>query len=251
MTHDEVQELLGVYALDAVDEGEAEGIELHLRTCPRCRAEVESHRETASWLAHGGAPAPEGVWDKIAGNLEDAPPPMDIPRILPWETSGPASVTPIRTRRRAEWIVGIAAALLLVLGGVAVNQQRQINQVQDRSGLEQALASALSDPKARQVSLTAPADGATSVKAVVLPDGTGYLVAEEALRPLDESRTYQLWGINDAKVISLGVLGTAPKIVAFHAPPDVRTLAITEEERGGVVASKNQPVVAGQVPRTA
>ena len=248
MTHDEVQELLGVYALDAVDDSaEAEAIELHLRSCPRCRAEVESHRETASWLAHGGAPAPDGVWDRIAGDLEDGPPPMDIPRILPWETAERSRPTPIRRRPRLEWIVGVAAALLLVLGGVAVNQQRQIDDVRDRSGLEQALASALRDPKARQVSLTSPSDTGTSVKAVVLADGTGYLVADEALRPLDESRTYQLWGQTGSGLISLGLLGARPAaVLPFHASGDLAALAITEEVAGGVSQSENPPALLGR-----
>ena len=246
MTHDDIQELLGAYALDAVDETEAEAIELHLRSCLRCQAEVESHRETASWLAHGGAPAPEGIWDRIAGSLEDAPAPVELARILPWETRERAAAP--RRRRGLEWVAGIAAALLLVLGGVAYNQQRRIDRLDDRAGIEAALASAMSDPDARQVSLVSPSgDAGHRVKAVVLPDGTGYLVANDGLPVLDDSRTYQLWGINDAKVVSLGVLGNRPTIVPFHASSDVRTLAITEEERGGVVASKNQPIVAGQV----
>jgi hypothetical protein len=146
-----------------------------------------------------------------------------------------------------EWVAGVAAALVLVLGGVAINQQRQIDRLDSRAGIEQALASAMSDPRARQVNLQSPSGQPHRVKAVVLPDGTGYLVANNGLPALDDSRTYQLWGINEAKVVSLGVLGSRPTIVPFHASTDVRTLAITEEERGGVVASKNQPVVAGQV----
>jgi hypothetical protein len=51
--------------------------------------------------------------------------------------------------------------------------------------------------------------------------------------------------------VSLGLLGNKPGIVPFRTATDVRTLAITEEERGGVVASKNDPVVAGQVPLSA
>ena len=245
MTHDDIQELLGAYALDAVDDTEAEAVELHLRSCPRCQAEVEAHRETASWLAHGGAPAPDGVWDRIAGSLDAAPAPVEMARILPWETRERASVR--RRRRGVEWVAGIAAALLLVLGGVVINQQRQIDRRDNRSGIEQALASATSDPDARVVSLRSTSGQPHSVRAVVLPDGTGYLVVKGGLPALDDDRTYQLWGINDAKVVSLGVLGNRPTIVPFHASGDVRTLAITEEERGGVVASKNQPVVAGQV----
>jgi anti-sigma factor RsiW len=245
VTHDEVQELLGAFALDAVEGDEADEVERHVRSCPRCRAEVEMHRETAGWLAQGGGDAPDGVWDRIASSLEEEPPPLDMPRILSWEQR------PSRTRGRVvQAVAGVAAALVLVLGGVAVHQQRQIDKIEDRTGLEQALASALSHPKARQVTLQPPTGRGVSVQAVVLPDGTGYL-AGDALEGRDASRTYQLWGISDAKVVSLGVLGHRPAIVAFHAGADVRTLAITEEEAGGVVASKNQPVVAGQVPLTA
>ena len=40
LTHDEAAELLGAYALDAVEADERDAIEHHLNECPRCRAEV-------------------------------------------------------------------------------------------------------------------------------------------------------------------------------------------------------------------
>src|SRR5206468_3199328 len=49
--HPDVQELLGAYALDALDADEADAVELHLRDCPRCRAEVADYRETAALAA--------------------------------------------------------------------------------------------------------------------------------------------------------------------------------------------------------
>ena len=67
LTHDELQALIGAYALDAVDADEREAMELHLLECPRCRAEVAEHREVAAFLAHNGHTAPEGLWDRIAG----------------------------------------------------------------------------------------------------------------------------------------------------------------------------------------
>lgn len=244
MTHAEMQELLGAYALDAVEPDEAQAIEEHLRTCPRCQAEVEAHRDTASWLAHSGAPAPDGVWDKIAGNLEDTPPP--IARVLPWE---PRDARRSRSRQRPAitWIAGVAAALVLVLGLVAVNQQRRIDKTDSETALELAYARALRDPGARQVNLQSP-DGSVggTVRAVVLPDGEGYLAAD-VLDDIGKTRTYQLWGINDERVVSLGVLGSDPGLVGFHAAGDVRTLAITNEVAGGVVQSVNQPVVAGRL----
>lgn len=80
--YDEFSDLLGAYALDAVDADEREQIELHLATCPRCRAEVAEHREVASFLSHAGAPAPDGVWDRIAEELAPPAPPMRM-AILP------------------------------------------------------------------------------------------------------------------------------------------------------------------------
>jgi len=70
LTHRELQELLGAYALDAVDPDEAAAVEEHVASCPRCRAELAEHRETAAMLASVGAPAPEGVWDRIAAELD-------------------------------------------------------------------------------------------------------------------------------------------------------------------------------------
>ena len=63
---DDIEELLGAYALDAVDDDERRLVEAYLATNPRARAEVDQHREVATLLAFGGADAPEGLWDRIA-----------------------------------------------------------------------------------------------------------------------------------------------------------------------------------------
>ena len=51
--HDhEIEELLGAYALDAVNAEEATAVEVHLTTCPRCRAELDAYREMAAALGN-------------------------------------------------------------------------------------------------------------------------------------------------------------------------------------------------------
>jgi anti-sigma factor RsiW len=242
-THEEIQELLGAYALDAVEGEEADEVELHLRECPRCRAEVESHRETASWLAHGGAAAPEGVWDRIALGMEEVPPRLDLSRIVPLDAARRANRRPPVT-----WVLtAVAAVLIVVLGTVAVRQESRLNTFERTRGLDAALAAAVRDPDARQVRLQSPTGAVGAVRAVLLPDGTGYLVAS-ALPNAGRDRTYQLWGIVGDRAISLGVLGNDPTVVPFHAGAGVTTLAVTEEVAGGVVTSQHQPVVAGGVP---
>jgi anti-sigma factor RsiW len=83
-------DLLGAYALDAVDDDERQAIERHLDNCAQCRREVAEHREVAGMLASGWLPAPEGLWDRIAGSLEEPPPPLRMPS----EAEGPAEAPP-------------------------------------------------------------------------------------------------------------------------------------------------------------
>src|SRR5271156_7111790 len=83
MTHDEASELLAAFALDAIDGDEHRQIEEHLAGCPRCRAEVDAHREVAAALGNSVEPLPEGLWESIAGRLPARPddaaaPPMPV-----------------------------------------------------------------------------------------------------------------------------------------------------------------------------
>ena len=54
-SHEEIQELLGAYALDAVDDRERAIIETHLETCESCRVELEDHRRLAETMRRHAA----------------------------------------------------------------------------------------------------------------------------------------------------------------------------------------------------
>ena len=241
MSHPEIEELLGAFALDAVDPGEGEAIELHLRDCPRCQAEVASHREVAASMAHVGAAAPDGVWDRIAASLEEAPPQLDMAR-----------VTSLAPRRRSLPLgpvaaFGASAAMVIAALGVqVVRQDQRIDRLPDiieKRGLDEAAAAAFFDAGARRVQLRSE-DGRVIARAVVQPNGNGYLVPEN-LPPLSRDRTYQLWALVRDRTVSVGVLGADPGVAAFKADADLSMLAITAEQAGGVVASNQAPVVRG------
>src|SRR5258708_36442769 len=70
VSHNAIVELLGAYALDAVDPAEAATIRDHLVDCPRCRDEVSQHQQTAAMLAATGNEAPAAIWDAIATTIE-------------------------------------------------------------------------------------------------------------------------------------------------------------------------------------
>lgn len=245
MTHDEIEELLGAYALDAVDPAERDLVDAHLVTCARCRAEVAAHREVAAMIAFAGDPAPEGVWQRIAGTLDEAPPRLALP--------AEATVLGAAPSRRRRWslpaaavALAAAAAVVAVLGVQLGDQARRIDQLEAMVAdpLQPALQAALDQPGARVLEL-ASADGRLVVRGAVTSDGRGYLRAT-TLRSLAPDRTYQLWGAADGALVSLGVLGPDPGIVAFR-DEGYGLFAITDESAPGVVRSTRTPVVAGSI----
>lgn len=250
-THDEIGELLGAYALHAVDADEATLIEAHLEECPKCRAEVADHREVAALLGNSGGDAPEGLWDRIASTLEETAPPMRLS--LP--DASTAAVIPIADRRRTRGnrfvvaALGAAAALVIgALGVKVVRQEDQLDRVEQALGddaLLRAANVALLRPDAARSTLASP-DGELHMDAVLLPDGSGYLMADD-LPSLDDGRTYQLWGQTGAGMISLGILGADPEgVVPFRASGDVEALAITDEEESGVNEPTTAPLLLGR-----
>jgi hypothetical protein len=281
-SHEEIQELLGAFALDAVDPETAAMVERHLEGCVRCTTEVAQHHEVAGLLANSGGSSPAGIWDGIASQLDGSTPPSWSRLSSRLETeAGPlteaaahtgaaedrlgsgtgggaaASVTPIGSgRSRGRWavravgLVGAAAAVVAIVLGVQVNHlHHQVNA--SSATLSGAERSALALSTTRQIDLTSarshgPQPGKVTV--VLTRSGAGFVEAH-GLAALPKSRTYQLWGVVGQRTISLGLLGPDPSIVSFSAAGSVpvRAFAITDEHAGGVVQSAHQPIVAGDV----
>lgn len=236
LSHREIEELLGAYALDAVEGWEREAVERHLRDCPRCRDEVATHREVAAHLAHAGGPAPAEVWDRIAAALEEPPPPL--------------ALVPARPRKAVWRRVAALVAAAAMGAGLGVAADRVVGGGDGRpevaspvAELERAARAAAADPAARQLALRSP-DGRHSALAVVLPDGRGYLVRADLPR-LPSGRTYQLWALVDGSRVSAGVLGPEAAPAAFTVAGSPAGLAITEERAGGVATTTHVPVVVG------
>lgn len=275
--HRDLQELLGAYALDAVDPDEAAELEEHLRSCPQCRAELADHRSVAALLANAGGPAPAGVWTRIAGALDDpaagaerdasvaslpdvsaSPPPgPSAPRAVPAAVDAPGGtvVVPLaagrRRRRRVPAVLGAAAAaVLLVVGAVGVitirDQEQRLDDLAaevERTRDDRAATDALAAPGSTLVRLAAP-DGDLVVRAVVTAEGQGYLLGAP-LPDAGDGATYQLWGLDGARAVSLGVLGPDPRIVPFHVEGPVDSLAVTNEAEGGSDRPTSDPLVVG------
>lgn len=213
MRHAEIEELLGAYALDAVEPEEARLVEEHLATCPRCRAEVATHRQVASLLGDSGGAAPETLWARIAGEIdaESAGPggPVDgsgpkalasivaLGEVVASREGGPrderrggptepAASTPALRRRRPAGrrfalagLGAVAAALALVVGLLA----SQVGSLNDRVAVVQSALSSGSlaeqalaaslDPRSERVDLASPGAGRAPTASLVLDRASG------------------------------------------------------------------------------
>lgn len=240
----ELDELLGAYALDAVSAEERRLVEEHLLVDPRARAEVREHREVASMLGWTGAAAPEGLWDRIADQLDDvAPPPSGrLAEVLSLDEAR-TGAAPAGSRSRASrrstwrstgaWVAATAAAAVVAIVAVSVLDR-------DRSSTSpmEAAVDAARDDRDSIVTTLVSAEGASGGEAIIDQDGHGYLVLRD-LPELAADRTYQLWGVIDGEAISLGVLGNHPEIETFTAEGDLTQLVITNEVAGGVITGGN------------
>jgi Anti-sigma-K factor rskA, C-terminal/Putative zinc-finger len=244
-----IQDLLGAYALDAVDPDEATLISNHLATCPRCQQEVNHHRETVLLLAATGGPAPDQLWDRIAGAIESKEPPAG--------DTVPTLISTTKTRGRSPWArplqavaLAAAAAVVVAVGVQAVrigNLDHKVNQLSaanHQAGDFPGPVAVLVDPSARHLTLTSTSVGEQPVgQLVILPAGPAYLVGAQ-LPPLAAAGTYQLWAIVDGRPVSVSLLGGHPKTVAFRVDPSAPAseYLVTAEPPGGVVAPTTSPV---------
>jgi anti-sigma-K factor RskA len=229
VTHDEIEEMLGVYALDALDADERQDVDDHLATCPRCRAELAAHREVAALLGNstGDTPAaaPDDLWQRIVSVLRP------------------------NSRRRLALVVplGVVAAGLMLTVGLLAAKVGSLGQQVNSLRHQASVTSVLLNPAHRTVELTSATHPVWRATVVVLPDGEGYLI-NPSMPALVGSQTFQLWALSRGKVVSLGVLGSHPTGAPIRVEPTMTVLMINEEPLGGTPAPTTPVLVQGNLP---
>lgn len=233
--HKTIQNLLGAYAVDAVDPDEAAEIEAHLEECARCAAEVSEHRETLALLAPTGSSLRPRPFQELGVDLS-------VP-----------SITQLPQARRSvpAWTLAVAAVLIFMMAAVATVQTRRVDDVSGQlaqASIQSAAEQALADPAARRVTLRTE-NGVAYADAAILDDGRGYLVPR-ALPELPADQTYQLWALKGAEKTSLIVAGSHPTAVAFRTSPEIDGLALTQEVAGGAPQPTKNPVAVAFLQAT-
>jgi Anti-sigma-K factor rskA len=251
LTPRELQELLAAHALDAVDGDEREQLERYLAREPEARAALADLREVASLLAHPKGDAPAELWHRIDQSLAAEPPRL----VLPLELAPARRARPVARRVVAALVAaglaGLATTVVLLSRDVSRQQDKlaQLGQRLERGDARDAAFAMAADPHARSATLTWR-DGHPSVTVVAMPDGRGYLMADDLPR-LQRGHTYQLWAMSGDRrnpdLVSTAVLGRDPGVAAFHGPGSAFGFVLTNERSPGVQRARGPVVAAGQL----
>jgi anti-sigma-K factor RskA len=235
--HAATRDLLGAFALGAVDAEEAAAVRAHLATCAECQAEIAE-----LWLAVDSLPStiepmepPPALRDRIAAAIavEAASPapapstPSAAPAPEPVPTIAPALPVPEPVRKpasfwsRATPWAAAAAILLLLSTGLLVWNLRLREQVQQATV-----------PVTETIAL-APTDAAPEARGEVtyLPQDNLLVLDVRDLPPLEPDQVYEVWLIGEDGVPApAGVFDQPTDQHAIVADRDrYDTLAITAE----------------------
>src|ERR1700704_2952098 len=110
MTHDEIRDLVPIYALDALDGDEELEVRSHLEACQPCRLLLESHVQAAASLALAAEPVtpPAALRSRLMTAVASS---SQAPPVTP--------AVPLRPRRQVTWqrvSALVAVAALLAMG---------------------------------------------------------------------------------------------------------------------------------------
>jgi anti-sigma factor RsiW len=278
MTCAEVEEMAGLYVLDALEADHAQAVSEHLASCPAAHEAYAELASTTSALAStvDQQQPPAGLRDRVLAAVAATPQvpdaaaaPREAATDIGIETGsdrgdtdaarGPSWLARLRGadtdqgRIRGWAAAGTAAgviAVFLVAVGLVGSLRLQTESVERLALLRGAVAAA-ADPTANVAVLagSAFADGASGY-AVFLDGEQGYIVID-GLPAAPEGQTYQAWYLSGGVPTSAGLityskdgLGT---LTGLDPISGTDIIALTIEDLPGVESPTGDPVVVGEL----
>jgi hypothetical protein len=278
-----LDELLGAFALNAIDDDERAQVDAYLERSPRAAAEVSEHLYVAAALAGSVSEIPAPSFDRISAAIDALElaaqrttkpviAPTTSPSIAPLtaaDTSSTAGATgtviPMRRRRPvATWFTAVAAAAAI---GALGFQNLQIGRDLKTSKVDLAAETkAKTDLSSKLAASQAEASNALSVQRVMTSPGARIAPLTRGSQPIGRvlldsngrgflelnagetlaaGQAYQLWGVQDKKVISLGVMKSGLNAMPLSAAGEWSQFVLTVESLPGVVSSDGPAVAEG------
>lgn len=220
--------LSGAYAIDALTSQEAEQFATHLEGCQACRDEVLELQEASARLGASEAIAPPAALKARVLAAVD-----QLPQLPPRVTSTRAA----HPRRWVAWAGAVAAAVVLVAGGIVGVNQFDNQQTPVASD---SVSKVFSAPDARTATVETPQG---RVRVAMSPDAGRMAVETDDLHNLSRSRVYQMWAIHNGRPTSVGVIDDPAGGKVMPIPASGTTVAITIEPEGGSKRPTTKPFV--------
>jgi anti-sigma-K factor RskA len=245
-----VLELAEIYALDAVSDDERAMIDDYVKDAPEGAEffqRVREARETLAVSFTAQDEPPAGLFGNIMERItQEATAPAAA------EPAAPAAVSPAvddlaaarakrEERQRAggarRWIVGVAAAAVIGLGGIGVGayvsaQNDPVNQV-------------LQAQDVQKQSAPVPGGGTAMISASSAKDS--FVVLMDGVAPAPEGKVYQLWTLpkDGSAPVPQGTMDaqTLSKPAVVKGLSSASSVAITVEPAGGSQAPTSAPVL--------
>ncbi len=246
MTHDDLKDLVPLFALDALPSEDELELVAHLRNCAECSKLLAEHKETAGMLAFSAPSieAPAGLRDRI---LQEAA------RTRTQESPAPVVLRPAANRsRRWQWAGGLAAACVfaLLVGGLVVrqigDQGEKVNQQEILLARQQEALSIISSPDSVVLPMSSSEEFPQAYgKAFVSDEDGKAAVIVTGLSDPDDDDVYTLWLIAEGDrepITDFDVDDGAQTILVDKPVGSDATLAVTREPNAGN-SSPQGPVV--------
>lgn len=203
-----IGELVAPYVLGALEPDEVEQVELHLLSCPVCRALVEEQREAVNLLPYlaDPVPVPSRVRRSILDWVRDEPDDLFVTPMYDRR----AKVTSILTR--LGWLAAVSVAVLaVVLAWNSFQMQDQVNKKNTELNVlkenQQTVAQVLSGSNGSVTTLqtTGIASGAKG-GVVMNPTKNAALLVVEGLPKPTSGHVYVVWMTRGNDHVNAGVL---------------------------------------------
>jgi len=245
-----VLELAEIYALDAVSDDERAMIDDYVKDAPEGPEFLERVREAretlaVSFTAEDEPPASlfgnilERITQEAAAPLsaEPAVPAVAAPAVDDLAAARAKREERQRTSGARRWLVGVAAAAVIGLGGIGVGayvsaQNDPVNQV-------------LQAQDVQKQSAPVPGGGTATISASSAKDS--FVVLMDGVAPAPDGKVYQLWTLpkDGSAPVPQGTMDaqTLSKPAVVKGLSSASSVAITVEPAGGSKAPTSAPVL--------
>ena len=233
MKCEEIEELAGAYALQALPDDVLREVEDHLASCS-AHPDIAGLRAVALSLA-GAAPEREppptlkarlmeAIRRETAGGAQAVAPRAPTARLIPW----------FRPRFASYALATVLAAV--VVGLLTWNL---ILQVSGDGGEDVTFVRTLTD------------SGAARGRILYIQEERTALLTVEGLAPLPAEKTYQVWAISDGEPTGIGLFnasesGEASTVIEADLSK-VEIVAITIEPAGGSPQPTTEPILKAEI----